>query len=176
MSIPARHREGARQYYKCAILTISTSRHKNRAQKDISGSVARSLVRERGHEVVYYDVIPDIEERIYKGIMKAQDSGAEFTITTGGTGLSKDDVTIETVLKLMDKELPGFGELFRLKSYEQIGTAAILSRAIAGVIGSNAVFCLPGSPDAVRLALAEIILPEIPHIMRHVRQNLNSDR
>jgi len=175
MSIPARHREGARQYYKCAILTISTSKHKNRAEKDISGSVARSLVTERGHEVVYYDVIPDIEERIYNGIMDAQDSGAEFIITTGGTGLSKDDVTIETVSKLMDKELPGFGELFRLKSYEQIGTAAILSRAIAGVIGTNAIFCLPGSPDAVRLALAEIILPEIPHIMRHVRENSNSN-
>jgi len=74
-----------------------------------------------------------------------------------------------------DMEGQGFGELFRLKSYEQIGTAAILSRAIAGVIGSNAIFCLPGSPDAVRLALAEIILPEIPHIMRHVRENSNSN-
>ena len=73
----------------------------------------------------------------------------------------------------MDKELPGFGELFRLKSYERIGNAAILSRATAGVIGSNAIFCLPGSPDAVRLALTEIILPEIPHIMRHVREKSN---
>ena len=173
ISIPARHREGAKQYYKCAILTISTSKHKNRTQNDISGSVARSLVTERGHEVVYYDVIPDIEERIYKGIIKAQDSGADFIITTGGTGLTKDDVTIETVSKLMDKELPGFGELFRLKSYEQIGNAAILSRATAGVIGSKAIFCLPGSPDAVRLALAEIILPEIPHIMRHVQEKSN---
>ena len=73
-----------------------------------------------------------------------------------------------------DMEGQGFGELFRLKSYERIGTVAMLSRAIAGVIGTNAIFCLPGSPDAVRLALAEIILSEIPHII--VRQNLNSDR
>ena len=74
-----------------------------------------------------------------------------------------------------DMEGQGFGELFRLKSYEQIGTAAILSRATAGMIGTNAIFCLPVSPDAVRLALAKIILPEIPHIMRHVRENLNSN-
>ncbi len=125
--------------------------------------------------MVYYEVIPDVEERIYTGIMNALDSGADFIITSGGTGLTKNDITIETVSKLMTKELPGFGELFRLKSYRQIGTAAVLTRATAGVIdrgkGSrNAIFCLPGSPDAVRLALDEIILPEIPHIMRHIRE------
>ncbi|MDI6811555.1 MAG: molybdopterin-binding protein, partial [archaeon] len=82
----------------------------------------------------------------------------------------KNDVTIEVISKLLKKEMPGFGELFRLKSYEEIGTATVLSRSIAGVINQKVIFCLPGSPEAVRLALKEIILPEIAHILKHVRE------
>ncbi|MHC1610149.1 MAG: MogA/MoaB family molybdenum cofactor biosynthesis protein [Candidatus Methanospirareceae archaeon] len=176
MTVPAKHKSGAEKHYKCAILTISTSKYWKRKRGsedeigDLSGERAREIVRVNGHEVVYYDVVQDEEEKIYEGIKKALDSDADFIITSGGTGLTKNDVTIEVVSKLLDKEMQGFGELFRLKSYEEIGTAAVLSRAIAGVIDKKAIFCLPGSPEAVRLALKEIIMPEIAHIMKHVRE------
>jgi molybdenum cofactor biosynthesis protein B len=175
MSVPAKHKEGAKKHYKCAILTISTSKSwkKEKGEEhlgDASGEIAKELVTKNGHELVYYDVLPDKEDKIYEGITKALNTDADFIITSGGTGLTKSDVTIEVVSKLMNKETPGFGELFRLKSYEEIGTAAVLSRAIAGVINQKAIFCLPGSPEAVRLALKEIIMPEIAHIMKHVRE------
>ncbi len=175
MTVPAKHKKGAQKHYKCAILTISTSKYWNREKGeadigDLSGGIAQKLVRESGHEVVYYDVLPDEEDKIHEGISKALSADADFIITSGGTGLTKNDVTIEVVSKLLNKEMQGFGELFRLKSYEEIGTASVLSRAIAGVINHRAIFCLPGSPAAVQLALQEIIMPEIAHIMKHVRE------
>ena len=175
MSTPAKHKEGLRKHYKCAILTISTSKYWNKQKGakeigDLSGEIAQDLVTKNGHEVVFYDILPDIATKINEGITKALETEAEFIVTTGGTGMTKNDITIEVVSKLMEKQMPGFGELFRQKSYEDIGTAAVLSRAIAGVIHKKAVFCLPGSPNAVRLALTEIIMPEIAHIMKHVRE------
>lgn len=175
MTVPAKHARGAKKDYKCAILTISTSKYwqKEKGEEDIgdlSGERAKELVSKNGHEVVYYEVLPDNEDKIYEGIVNALSTDADFIVTSGGTGLTKNDVTIEVVSKLLKKEMPGFGELFRLKSYEEIGTAAVLSRAIAGVINQKAIFCLPGSPEAVRLALKEIIMPEIAHIMKHVRE------
>ena len=175
MTVPAKHARGVKKHYKCAILTISTSKYwkKEKGEEDIgdlSGERAKELVRKNGHDVVYYEVLPDNEDKIYEGIVKALSTDADFIVTSGGTGLTKNDVTIEVVSKLLEKEMPGFGELFRLKSYEEIDTAAVLSRAIAGVINQKVIFCLPGSPEAVRLALKEIILPEIAHIMKHVRE------
>jgi molybdenum cofactor biosynthesis protein B len=173
MTVPAKHKSGVKKHYKCAILTISTSKYWKREKGegdigDLSGESAKEFVTKNGHEVVYYDVLPDAEDKIYKGITKALDTDANFIITSGGTGLTKNDVTIEVVSKLLKKEITGFGELFRLKSYEEIGTASLLSRAIAGVINQKAIFCLPGSPAAVKLAMTEIIMPEIAHIMKHV--------
>ncbi|MDI6885091.1 MAG: MogA/MoaB family molybdenum cofactor biosynthesis protein [archaeon] len=175
MTVPAKHARGAKKHYKCAILTISTSKYWKREEGeddigDLSGERAKELVRKNGHDVVYYEVLPDDEAKIYEGIVKALSTDADFVITSGGTGLTKNDVTIEVISKLLKKEMPGFGELFRLKSYEEIGTATVLSRAIAGVINQKVIFCLPGSPEAVRLALKEIILPEIAHILKHVRE------
>jgi molybdenum cofactor biosynthesis protein B len=175
MTVPSKHKKGAQKHYKCAILTISTSKYWNKAKGeedigDLSGEIAQELVREQGHEVVYYAVLPDDEEKIHEGIANALRNAADFIITSGGTGLTKNDVTIEVVSKLLKKEITGFGELFRLKSYEEIGTAAVLSRAIAGVLDQKVIFCLPGSPAAVQLALQEIIMPEIAHIMKHVRE------
>ena len=175
MSTPAKHKRGAKKHYKCAILSISTSKYWNKEKGeadigDLSGEIAKELVTKSGHEVVYYNVVPDKEDKIYEDISKVLNTDADFIVTSGGTGLTKSDVTIEVISKLLNKEMPGFGEIFRLKSYEEIGTAAILSRAIAGVIGGKTIFCLPGSPDAVRVALSEIIMPEIAHIMKHVRQ------
>ncbi|MFZ2071866.1 MAG: molybdenum cofactor biosynthesis protein B [Halobacteriota archaeon] len=173
MSTPARHTEGAKKHYKCAVLSISTSKYWNNQKGakeigDLSGEIAKELVTKGGHEVVYYDILPDNESKIDEGITKALNSDAGFIITTGGTGMTKNDITIEVISKRLEKVMPGFGELFRWKSYEEIGTAAVLSRAIAGMIAKKAVFCLPGSPDAVRLALTGIIMPEIAHIMKHV--------
>ncbi|HUV80866.1 MAG TPA: MogA/MoaB family molybdenum cofactor biosynthesis protein, partial [Candidatus Bathyarchaeia archaeon] len=150
ITVPEKHKSGAQKQYKCAILTISTSKYWKREKGadeigDLSGEIAQELVKRNGHEVVYYDVLPDKEDKIYKGITKALDTDADFIITSGGTGLTKNDVTIEVISKLVKKEITGFGELFRLKSYEEIGTAAVLSRAIAGVINQKAIFCLPGS-------------------------------
>lgn len=176
ITVPAKHKSGAQKQYKCAILTISTSKYWKRERGieedigDLSGESAKELVRNNGHEVVYYDVLPDEEDKIYEGISKALSTDADFIITSGGTGLTKNDVTVEVVSKLLNKEMQGFGELFRLKSYEEIGTAAVLSRAIAGVINQKAIFCLPGSPAAVKLAITGIIMPEIAHIMKHVRE------
>lgn len=175
MSTQAKHKRGAKKHYKCAILTISTSKYGNKEKGeadigDLSGEIAKELVTKSGHEVVYYNVVPDKEDKIYEDISKALNTDADFIVTSGGTGLTKSDVTIEVISKLLNKEMPGFGEIFRLKSYEEIGTAAILSRAIAGVMWGKTIFCLPGSPDAVRVALSEIIMPEIAHIMKHVRQ------
>ena len=176
MTVPAKHKSGAQKHYKCAILTISTSKYWKREKGseenigDLSGESAKELVTKNGHDVVYYDVLPDEEDKIYEGISKALSTDTEFIITSGGTGLTKNDVTIEAVSKLLEKEITGFGELFRLKSYEEIGTATVLSRAIAGVINQKAIFCLPGSPAAVKLAMTEIIMPEIAHIMKHVRE------
>ena len=176
MTVPAKHKSGAHKHYKCAILTISTSKYWKREKGseedigDLSGESAKELVTKNGHDVVYYDVLPDEEDKIYESISKALSTDADFIITSGGTGLTKNDVTIEVVSKLLNKEMQGFGELFRLKSYEEIGTAAVLSRAIAGVINQKAIFCLPGSPAAVKLAITGIIMPEIAHIMKHVRE------
>ena len=175
MSVSAKHKEAAKKHYKCAILTISTSKYRNKEKGDedigdLSGEIAQELVTKNGHEMVYYDVLPDKEDKILVGITKALGTDADFIVTSGGTGLTKGDVTIEVVANLLNKEIPGFGEIFRLKSYEAIGTAAVLSRAIAGVHNKKAIFCLPGSPDAVRLALTELIMPEIAHIMKHVME------
>lgn len=146
-----------------AVITVSSSR---RPDTDTSGKTLIDLLSAAGIEVTHYAVIPDDLERIRSEVHAAV-SRANCVIITGGTGLTPDDVTIEAVAPLLTKTIDGFGELFRLKSYEEIGTAAILSRALAGVIDGRAVFCIPGSTKAVTLAAREIIIPEIRHILTH---------
>lgn len=146
-----------------AVITVSSTR---RPETDTSGKVLIDLLSAAGIEVTHYAIIPDDLERIRAEVHLAL-SRATCVIVTGGTGLTPDDVTIEAVAPLLEKTIDGFGELFRLKSYEEIGTAAILSRAIAGVVGGRAVFCIPGSTKAVTLAANEIIVPEVRHILTH---------
>ena len=174
-AVPSQHKRNLKQQYNCAILTISTSKYRKRARgehdlDDRSGEIAQELARQHGHAIVYYDVVPDDETLIYESVASALHSDADFIITTGGTGLTTHDITIEVVGNLLEKEIRGFGELFRRKSYEEIGTAAVLSRALAGVIDQKVIFCLPGSPNAVELALREIVMPELAHILKHVRE------
>ncbi len=156
------------------IITISTSRSDKYGNvdspseaDDISGRTMSDLVILEGHSVLGYELIPDDTASIKGSIAKALDSDADIVITSGGTGLSSKDVTIETVEPLFEKKIPGFGELFRYESMEQIGSSVILTRASAGLIRRKIIFCLPGSPSAVELALSKIILPESGHIIKH---------
>ncbi|MEM2924840.1 MAG: MogA/MoaB family molybdenum cofactor biosynthesis protein [Methanocellales archaeon] len=161
---------------KFAILTISTSRYEKYGSlknpdlcEDLSGKIIKELLTAHGHEYIDYSLVPDDMERIRESILNLISSEANAIICTGGTGLAPRDVTIESIKPLLEKEIPGFGELFRFKSLNQIGSAAMLTRAIAGVLKNKVVFCLPGSPDAVSLAITELILPEIGHILKHLR-------
>ncbi len=146
-----------------AVITVSSTRTE---ESDISGRTIRTLLEESSIEITHYAIVPDDMEHIRREVYRALPK-ASCIILTGGTGLTSDDCTIEAVSPLLEKKIDGFGELFRMKSYEEIGSAAILSRAVAGVIGGRAVFCIPGSSKAVTLATREIIIPEIRHILTH---------
>jgi len=148
------------------ILVISTSRTE---KEDKSGVLIKQLLHETSIPVTHTVVIPDKIQAIRSGVIKALES-CNCIILTGGTGITKDDCTIEAVEPLLEKHLDGFGELFRMKSYEEVGTRVILSRAIAGTIGTNIIFCIPGSPNAATLATREIIIPEIKHLLTHVNK------
>jgi molybdenum cofactor biosynthesis protein B len=175
MHISLLHKENAQSSYKCAILTISTSRYEKYGKtdrperaEDASGKLIWGMVQVQGSRVVHYELIPDNLEMIRKTLKKCLYSEADVIISSGGTGLSPTDITIEAVTPYIEKDMPGFGELFRHKSTEQIGNAAILTRATAGVARGKVIFCLPGSPNAVKLAL-ELMLPEMGHIIKHAK-------
>ncbi|MEM1515320.1 MAG: molybdenum cofactor biosynthesis protein B [Candidatus Bathyarchaeia archaeon] len=170
-----RHKAEAPKSLSFAVITCSTSRYKEyvetRKLNDESGDLIINTLKENGHRVVMRKIVSDDREQIQKIVMRALKSRkVDAIITSGGTGLSPRDVTIETICPLLDKEIPGFGEIFRMLSYREIGSAAIMTRAIAGVAKGKVIFCLPGSPHSVRLALKEIILPEVGHIIKHVRE------
>jgi molybdopterin adenylyltransferase len=176
-STPEIHKKEAKKSFSFALITISTSRYEKYGNPslpedadDISGRNMKDLLEEAGNKVSFYRLISDDKTSIIDAILAALESSADIIITSGGTGLAPKDITIESVTPLFEKEISGFGELFRYKSIEDIGTSVILTRAVAGVIKGKAVFCLPGSPNAVKLALSEIIIPEAGHIVRHVRE------
>jgi molybdenum cofactor biosynthesis protein B len=146
-----------------AIITVSTTRTK---ENDASGQVIEEILHDAHIPVSHYMVVPDQAEAIRIELYHALKT-ATCIIINGGTGLTHDDCTIEAVRPLLEKKIDGFGELFRMKSFQEIGTSAMLSRAIGGIIHSKAVFCIPGSPPAVTLATRELIVPEIAHILSH---------
>jgi molybdenum cofactor biosynthesis protein B len=117
------------------------------------------------------EIVPDESKMIIETILRSvEKNNLDAIITIGGTGISKRDVTTDSVEKLMTKEIPGFGEIFRSISFQRIGTAAILSRAVAGIVGGKPIFCLPGSPQSIEVGLKELILPEIGHMVKHIRE------
>jgi molybdenum cofactor biosynthesis protein B len=118
---------------------------------------------------VYYAIVPDRIDAIRGALISAMES-CNCVVLNGGTGLTHDDCTIEAVAPLLEKKIDGFGELFRMKSYEEIGTASMLSRALAGITNGKVIFCIPGSTKAVKLAVASLILPEIRHILTHANK------
>ena len=150
-----------------AVITVSSSRT---PETDESGQVIKDLLRKAGIEVTYYALVPDRIEHIRTALVLAMDH-ANCIILTGGTGLTPDDCTIEAVRPFLEKEMEGFGEIFRLKSFQEIGTPAILTRALAGTSQGRVIFALPGSVPAVTLGTRDLILPEIRHILSHLSQD-----
>jgi len=155
------HHHGTDETIDFAVLTISSSRS---LDEDESGSVAVDAVEAAGHTVEERAVVTDDEGAIRERI-ETLAGDVDVIVTTGGTGLTDDDVTIEAIRPLLDPEIPGVGEYFRRLSHEQVGTAAMLSRATAGIAGETAVYAFPGSPDAIELGVGDVLLPEIGHVV-----------
>lgn len=152
----------------CAIITVSDTRT---IATDKSGSLIRERLEAAGHRVIRYEILPDQPEQVRDRILSLCDEATcRAVLMTGGTGLSTRDTTYEAVVSLLEKRLDGFGELFRMLSYEEVGAAAMLSRAVAGVRDATLIFSIPGSPAAVRLALDKLILPELGHLAWLVSQ------
>jgi molybdenum cofactor biosynthesis protein B len=169
------HKATAPKKLNFAVFVCSTSRYqqvqKGEKIDDVSGDTIEALLRNAGHRILYKKIIADdrimIEDAVKSVLTSAELDAAVFC---GGTGIAPKDVTIETVSPFFEKALPGFGEIFRRLSYDKMGSAAVMSRAVAGVAKGKAFFCIPGSPDAVRVSVETLILPEAPHIVRHARE------
>lgn len=146
----------------CAVLTLSDTRSPS---EDHNGQLIQRLLLAAGHEIRAYHVLPDEPELLRAWLAQWQNQ-AHVLLLTGGTGLSPRDITPEVVEPLLTKSLPGFGELFRMLSWEQVGTKAMASRALGGLLGTTLVFVLPGSTKAVTLAMERLILPEMVHLVR----------
>ncbi|TKD67934.1 MogA/MoaB family molybdenum cofactor biosynthesis protein [Pseudalkalibacillus hwajinpoensis] len=161
------HKKEAPSSVRCFIITVSDTRT---LDTDKSGQLIASMLTESGHVVLDRIVVKDIQEDIKDAIQSAVSANEIDTVLlNGGTGIARRDVTYEVVESLLEKELSGFGELFRMISYtDDIGTPAMLSRAIGGVVGDTAVFAMPGSSGAVKLAMSRLLLPELPHIIREL--------
>jgi molybdenum cofactor biosynthesis protein B len=170
-----KHKSEAPQKLKFGIFVCSTSRHqkmkKGEKTEDVSGDLIEQLLKKSGHTILFRKIIADDNKMIQENMRSALDSAdLDVLVFCGGTGITSSDVTIETISPFLEKTLPGFGELFRSLSFNLIGSPAVLSRAIAGTAQRKAVFCIPGSPDAVRLCFETLILPEAGHIVKHARE------
>jgi molybdenum cofactor biosynthesis protein B len=164
------HREDAAKQAsaRCAILTVTDSKTR---QTDSSGSAASEIFVKFGHTVVLHEIVPNDRVRIADAAGEAL-LKADLVVTIGGTGASRKDISVESVRPLIQKELPGFGELFRSMSAKEIGSAAILSRATLGVGAEGKILlCLPGSENAVRLGLEGILMNELKHLLRELRRH-----
>lgn len=151
------------------IVTISTSRTQ---EEDPSGDAIAGLFEDAGHEIAVRKLVDDNYDEIQGTVDSLADrDDVDVIVTTGGTGITPDDVTPEAVHPLFDKDLPGFGELFRRLSYEEIGTMVVGTRALAGIVDETPVFCLPGSENAVRLGVGEIVLEEAGHLTGLARRD-----
>jgi molybdenum cofactor biosynthesis protein B len=154
------HRHDARANLKIAVITASDSRT---PETDESGGVIRTTLERAGHAIAHYQVLPDSPEQIQRAVVDFLPN-ADAVIISGGTGIGARDSTIEAIRPLLSRELEGFGELFRMLSYQEIGPAAFLSRALAGISQGKIVVALPGSPEACRLAMEKLLIPELGHM------------
>jgi molybdenum cofactor biosynthesis protein B len=158
------HRRAAPAHIRCAVLTISDTRTED---TDTSGRTISDLLQAQGHTVSARLLVTDDPDRIAAALdaLLARDD-VQVVLTTGGTGISRRDSTYEVVERMLEKRLDGFGELFRMISYGEIGAAAMLSRACAGLARGRAIFVMPGSEAAVHLAMEKLVLPELGHVVR----------
>ena len=168
------HRKLAEKRLAFALFTVSSSRYEAKVRgepvNDVSMRVAVEEVKRRGHEVVHEEVIDDDIKMIREKLLEMlRRDDVDVVIFMGGTGLARSDVTIEAVKPFFEKEAEGFGELFRMLSYQRVGPAAALTRTTAGVASGKAIICLPGSPDAVKFALQKFI-DELPHMVYLARR------
>ncbi len=167
-SVPEEHKADAPRSIGCFVLTISDSKT---PETDTSGTLIRERLTGAGHSVVGHAIVKDEPTQVAGAIRDGCANPAiQAFILTGGTGVTSRDSTFEAVEALLDKRLTGFGELFRMVSYQEIGAAAMLSRAQAGIVKGRALFSLPGSPGACRLALDTLILPELGHLLREIQR------
>jgi molybdenum cofactor biosynthesis protein B len=163
------HKSNAPKKVNVGIITVSSTRS---MKEDKSGQWISKRVKKEGHNLVLHRVVPDVAETITQTVHETiRDYGAQVLLVTGGTGISNKDVTIEAVRPFFTKELTAFGPLFAQLSFEQIDSAALLSRATAGVIEKTIVFCMPGSLKACKLACKALIFPELGHLVKHIHEN-----
>jgi molybdenum cofactor biosynthesis protein B len=162
------HKAGAPAVVRCAVITVSDTRT---LETDTGGQTVAGLLTASGHTVVSRHIVPDEPSRMRPLLEELRDQpDVDAVLMTGGTGISHRDQTCETVCALLTKTLPGYGELFRWLSYQQIGAAAMLSRATGGLMGSTVLLTMPGSRAAVQLAMEQVILPELGHLVHEARR------
>ena len=161
-------RDAAGESAQCVVITLSDTRTE---ETDSSGRRMRDMLAEAGHDVVEYRLIHDEASDLHHLLteMLSRDD-IDAVLTNGGTGISRRDRTIEVVERHLDQPLPGFGEIFRLLSFEQIGSGAMMSRAVGGIARGKVIFAMPGSTKAVELAMSRLILPELKHLLRELRK------
>ena len=151
----------------CAVITVSDTRT---PETDKSGQLIRQLLIDAGHNIVAYTIVKDEPVEIKQLLIELNDDSAlSVIIFSGGTGIAPRDTTYDVISSQLEKTLPGFGEIFRYLSYQEIGSRAIASRAVAGIANGKILFSLPGSSNAVKLAMSDLILPEINHLVRQLK-------
>lgn len=162
------HRAAAADSLTIGVITVSDTRT---LDDDTGGELIVEMLTSNGHTIAARLIVTDDREQIVNAVLDlAGNPAVDAIITTGGTGIARRDVTYEAVCSILDRQVDGFGELFRMLSWEEIGSAAMLSRATAGAIGSTAIFSVPGSRNAIRLAMEQLILPEIAHVVFEIRK------
>lgn len=167
-STPDEHKASAPAQVRCAVITVSDTRT---LETDTGGQLLVDMLLTAGHEIVAREIIPDDPEWMRPLLARFREAPAvDAVLMTGGTGISSRDQTYETVCELLTKPLPGYGELFRMLSFQEIGPATILSRAVGGLMDRTVLLTMPGSRNAVRLAMEQIILPELTHLIREARR------
>lgn len=164
----AAHRAEAPRTVRCRVVTVSDTRTE---ETDRGGGAVVELLAQQGHEVAGKTIVPDDPARVREALRAGIETPeVDVVIATGGTGITRRDGTYEVVSALLDKRIDGFGELFRALSYQEIGPAAMLSRACAGLARGTIVISLPGSENAVRLAMTKLVVPELGHMVREARR------